>query len=164
MLALPPVASAWLPYQPMLPLQLLTQNLLYDFSQGSIPWYVLLLPFTPYSLLIPAEGITLTQSIWKHQERGAPCPLSDSWFASVRSRAHSTFLHSALTGEHHHSITHTLLQWSCYFRFHYKIRSLDSPLVPLAQTNWFLEGSLTQVRLPSHLLQHHHTSYQLAHM
>jgi Mg2+-importing ATPase len=35
------VASAWLPYQPMLPIQLLTQNLLYDFSQGSIPWWVL---------------------------------------------------------------------------------------------------------------------------
>jgi hypothetical protein len=34
------VASAWLPYQPMLPLQLLVQNLLYDFSQASIPWYV----------------------------------------------------------------------------------------------------------------------------
>lgn len=32
------VASAWLPYQPMLPLQLLTQNLLYDVSQGAIPW------------------------------------------------------------------------------------------------------------------------------
>ncbi|KIM84272.1 hypothetical protein PILCRDRAFT_96904 [Piloderma croceum F 1598] len=32
------VASAWLPYQPMRPLQLLFQNLLYDFSQASIPW------------------------------------------------------------------------------------------------------------------------------
>ncbi|KAF9517656.1 hypothetical protein BS47DRAFT_1371289 [Hydnum rufescens UP504] len=32
------VASAWLPYQPMRPLQLLFQNLLYDFSQGTIPW------------------------------------------------------------------------------------------------------------------------------
>lgn len=32
------VASAWLPYQPMLPIQLLAQNLLYDFSQASIPW------------------------------------------------------------------------------------------------------------------------------
>ncbi|KAG6377002.1 Mg-transporting ATPase [Boletus reticuloceps] len=32
------IASAWLPYQPMLPLQLLVQNLLYDFSQASIPW------------------------------------------------------------------------------------------------------------------------------
>ncbi|KAJ7483116.1 Mg-transporting ATPase [Mycena galericulata] len=31
-------ASAWLPYQPMQPLQILVQNLLYDFSQGSIPW------------------------------------------------------------------------------------------------------------------------------
>jgi hypothetical protein len=27
------VASAWLPFSPMRPIQLLTQNLLYDFSQ-----------------------------------------------------------------------------------------------------------------------------------
>lgn len=33
-------ASAWLPYNPMSPLQLLVQNLLYDFSQASIPWSV----------------------------------------------------------------------------------------------------------------------------
>ncbi|EGG24437.1 transmembrane protein [Cavenderia fasciculata] len=32
------VASAWLPFIPMQPLQLLTQNLLYDFSQIAIPW------------------------------------------------------------------------------------------------------------------------------
>jgi len=32
------VASAFLPFLPMLPLQLLIQNLLYDFSQLSIPW------------------------------------------------------------------------------------------------------------------------------
>lgn len=31
-------------------------------------------------------------------------------------------------------------------RYKYKIRSLDSPFVPLAQTNWFTEGALTQVR------------------
>lgn len=31
------------------------------------------------------------------------------------------------------------------FRFYYGIRTADSPLVPRAQTNWFLEGSLTQV-------------------
>ena len=30
-------ASAWLPYQPMLPIQILTNNLLYDFSQVPIP-------------------------------------------------------------------------------------------------------------------------------
>ena len=36
------VASAWLPYEPIQPLQLLFQNLLYDFSQASIPWLVLL--------------------------------------------------------------------------------------------------------------------------
>ncbi len=32
------IASALLPFLPMLPLQLLIQNLLYDFSQLSIPW------------------------------------------------------------------------------------------------------------------------------
>jgi Mg2+-importing ATPase len=32
------VASAFLPFLPMLPLQLLIQNLLYDLSQLSIPW------------------------------------------------------------------------------------------------------------------------------
>ncbi|GAM17678.1 hypothetical protein SAMD00019534_008530 [Acytostelium subglobosum LB1] len=32
------IASAWLPFIPMHPLQLLTQNLLYDFSQIAIPW------------------------------------------------------------------------------------------------------------------------------
>eukprot|EP00887_Chlorella_sp_A99_P007863 scaffold20.g7863.t1 len=32
------VASAWLPFQPMTPLQLLTQNLLYDLSQTAIPF------------------------------------------------------------------------------------------------------------------------------
>ncbi|RCI12888.1 hypothetical protein L249_0911 [Ophiocordyceps polyrhachis-furcata BCC 54312] len=31
-------ASAWLPFQPMLGLQLLAQNLLYDISQIAIPW------------------------------------------------------------------------------------------------------------------------------
>jgi len=31
-------ASAFLPFLPMLPIQLLTNNLLYDFSQTSIPW------------------------------------------------------------------------------------------------------------------------------
>jgi Mg2+-importing ATPase len=32
------IASAFLPFLPMLPIQLLTINLLYDFSQASIPW------------------------------------------------------------------------------------------------------------------------------
>jgi len=32
------IASAFLPFLPMLPIQLLTNNLLYDFSQTSIPW------------------------------------------------------------------------------------------------------------------------------
>lgn len=32
------IASFWLPYDPMTPLQILLQNLLYDLSQTSIPW------------------------------------------------------------------------------------------------------------------------------
>ena len=32
------IASAFLPFLPMLPIQLLTVNLLYDFSQTAIPW------------------------------------------------------------------------------------------------------------------------------
>jgi Mg2+-importing ATPase len=32
------IASCWLPYDPMTGLQLLIQNLLYDFSQTMIPW------------------------------------------------------------------------------------------------------------------------------
>src|SRR5207237_9758675 len=32
------IASIFLPFLPMLPIQLLTQNLLYDVSQVSIPW------------------------------------------------------------------------------------------------------------------------------
>ncbi|KYR00056.1 transmembrane protein [Tieghemostelium lacteum] len=32
------IASAWLPFIPLEPLQMLTQNLLYDFSQVAIPW------------------------------------------------------------------------------------------------------------------------------
>ncbi|KAL1921743.1 uncharacterized protein VTP21DRAFT_10385 [Calcarisporiella thermophila] len=32
------VASAWLPWVPMDPIQILTQNLIYDFSQVAIPW------------------------------------------------------------------------------------------------------------------------------
>ena len=32
------VASAWLPFVPMAPLQLLVQNLMYDISQSAIPW------------------------------------------------------------------------------------------------------------------------------
>jgi len=32
------VASAFIPFLPMLPVQLLILNLLYDFSQLSLPW------------------------------------------------------------------------------------------------------------------------------
>ncbi|KAL4064158.1 hypothetical protein V8B97DRAFT_1876143 [Scleroderma yunnanense] len=103
------VASAWLPYQPMLPLQLLTQNLLYDFSQGSIPWDNV----DPEYLEAPRT--------WS--------AMSIIRFMVCLGPFSSPF-----------DITTFCINW-----FHYKIRSLDSPLVPLAQTNWFLEGSLTQL-------------------
>lgn len=103
------VASAWLPYQPMLPLQLLIQNLLYDFSQGSIPWDNV----DPEYLEYPR-----TWSAW-----------SIIRFMICLGPFSSPF-----------DITTFCINW-----FHYKIRTLDSPLVPLAQTNWFLEGSLTQL-------------------
>jgi Mg2+-importing ATPase len=32
------IASAWLPYQPMMPIQIIIQNLLYDISQTALPW------------------------------------------------------------------------------------------------------------------------------
>ncbi|KAJ3097889.1 hypothetical protein HK100_005230 [Physocladia obscura] len=32
------IASIWLPFQPMTPLMILTNNFLYDFSQSAIPW------------------------------------------------------------------------------------------------------------------------------
>jgi P-type Mg2+ transporter len=32
------IASAWLPYQPMQPIQIIIQNLLYDISQMTLPW------------------------------------------------------------------------------------------------------------------------------
>ena len=32
------IASSWLPFDPMTPLQILIQNLLYDLSQVAIPW------------------------------------------------------------------------------------------------------------------------------
>jgi Mg2+-importing ATPase len=32
------IASCWLPFDPMRPIQILTQNLLYDISQIAIPW------------------------------------------------------------------------------------------------------------------------------
>ncbi|KAI6139389.1 Mg-transporting ATPase [Pisolithus tinctorius] len=103
------VASAWLPYQPMLPLQLLTQNLLYDFSQGSIPWDNV----DPEYLETPRT--------WS--------ALSIIRFMVCLGPFSSPF-----------DITTFCINW-----FHYGIRTADSPLVPLAQTNWFLEGSLTQL-------------------
>ncbi|KAG9315865.1 Mg-transporting ATPase [Chiua virens] len=107
------VASAWLPYQPMLPLQLLIQNLLYDFSQASIPWDNV----DPEYLEYPKEW-----SAW-----------SIVRFMICLGPFSSPF-----------DIITFSINWQAIV-FHYKIRTLDSPLVPLAQTNWFLEGSLTQL-------------------
>ncbi|KIJ64405.1 hypothetical protein HYDPIDRAFT_111717 [Hydnomerulius pinastri MD-312] len=103
------VASAWLPYQPMLPLQLLVQNLLYDFSQASIPWDNV----DPEYLEVPRTWSA--KSIIRFMVCLGP-------FSSPFDIA--TF---------------------CINWFKYGIRTLDSPLVPRAQTNWFLEGSLTQL-------------------
>lgn len=103
------VASAWLPYQPMLPLQLLVQNLLYDFSQASIPWDNV----DPEYLVAPKT--------W-----GAKSIIR---FMVCLGPFSSPF-----------DIITFSINW-----FHYGIRTLDNPRVPLAQTNWFLEGSLTQL-------------------
>ncbi|KAG0700830.1 Mg-transporting ATPase [Suillus ampliporus] len=103
------VASAWLPYQPMLPLQLLIQNLLYDFSQASIPWDNV----DPEYLEAPKT--------W-----GAKSIIR---FMVCLGPFSSPF-----------DIITFSINW-----FHYGIRTLDNPLVPRAQTNWFLEGSLTQL-------------------
>lgn len=103
------VASAWLPYQPMLPLQLLVQNLLYDFSQGSIPWDNV----DPEYLETPRT--------W-------------SAFSIIR------FMVCLGPFSSPFDITVFCINW-----FYYGIRTADSPLVTLAQTNWFLEGSLTQL-------------------
>ncbi|KIJ07693.1 hypothetical protein PAXINDRAFT_173345 [Paxillus involutus ATCC 200175] len=103
------VASAWLPYQPMLPLQLLVQNLLYDFSQASIPWDNV----DPEYLEAPRT--------WSAK--------SIIRFMICMGPFSSPF-----------DIVTFCINW-----FKYGIRTLDSPLVPLAQTNWFLEGSLTQL-------------------
>lgn len=103
------VASAWLPYQPMLPLQLLVQNLLYDFSQASIPWDNV----DPEYLVAPKT--------W-----GAKSIIR---FMICLGPFSSPF-----------DIITFSINW-----FHYGIRTLDNPLVPLAQTHWFLEGSLTQL-------------------
>ncbi|KAH0831975.1 Mg-transporting ATPase [Lanmaoa asiatica] len=119
------VASAWLPYQPMLPLQLLVQNLLYDFSQGSIPWFVLFM-----------AGTTLTP---EYLER----PKTWSAWSIVR------FMVCLGPFSSPFDIITFSINW-----FHYKIRTLDSPLVPLAQTNWFLEGSLTQLFIIQFLRTH----------
>ncbi|KAF9220910.1 Mg-transporting ATPase [Gyrodon lividus] len=104
------VASAWLPYQPMLPLQLLVQNLLYDFSQASIPWDNV----DPEYLEAPRT--------WSAK--------SIIRFMIFLGPFSSPF-----------DITTFCINWFVL----YGIRTLDSPLVPRAQTNWFLEGSLTQL-------------------
>ncbi|MCX8194998.1 MAG: magnesium-translocating P-type ATPase [Candidatus Micrarchaeota archaeon] len=51
-------ASAFLPFLPMMPIQLLTQNLLYDFSQLSIPWDRMDEEFLKKPKKWAAEGIT----------------------------------------------------------------------------------------------------------
>ncbi|KAF8524234.1 Mg-transporting ATPase [Gautieria morchelliformis] len=102
-------ASAWLPYQPILPLQLLFQNLLYDFSQASIPWDNV----DPEYMLTPRT--------WNAK--------SVARFMIFMGPTSSVF-----------DICTFLINW-----YRYGIRTADSPLVAQAQTNWFLEGALTQI-------------------
>ncbi|KAG1869772.1 hypothetical protein C8R48DRAFT_699663 [Suillus tomentosus] len=103
------VASAWLPYQPMLPIQILVQNLLYDFSQASIPWDNV----DPEYLVAPK-----------------------TWGAKSIIR----FMVCIGPFSSPFDIITFFINW-----FHYGIRTLHNPRVDLAQTNWFLEGSLTQL-------------------
>ena len=51
-------ASAFLPFLPMLPIQILTQNLLYDISQVSIPWDTMDKEFIEKPQKWNASGIT----------------------------------------------------------------------------------------------------------
>lgn len=51
------VASAWLPFDPMRPVQILTQNLLYDISQVSIPWDKMDVGYTDQPRKWSAKGI-----------------------------------------------------------------------------------------------------------
>ncbi|KAG1790502.1 Mg-transporting ATPase [Suillus plorans] len=103
------VASAWLPYQPMIPIQILVQNLLYDFSQASIPWDNV----DPEYLVAPK-----------------------TWGAKSIIR----FMVCIGPFSSPFDIITFSINW-----FHYGIRTLHNPRVDLAQTNWFLEGSLTQL-------------------
>ena len=70
------VASVFLPFLPMLPLHLLTQNLLYDISQTGIP-------FDNVDEGIPAHAPALERGTW-----GASCCASGR---SVRSSIVLTF-------------------------------------------------------------------------
>ncbi|KAG2342843.1 Mg-transporting ATPase [Suillus weaverae] len=103
------VASAWLPYQPMLPLQLLVQNLLYDFSQASIPWDNVDPEYLEAPKTWGAKSIVI--------------------FMVCMGPFSSPF-----------DIITFCINW-----FYYGIRTIDNPLVPRAQADWFLEGSLTQL-------------------
>jgi len=93
----------------MQPLQLLFQNLLYDFSQATIPWDNV----DPEYLAAP--------KVWNAS--------SIARFMICMGPTSSVF-----------DICVFLTNW-----YRYKIRTVNSPLVPLAQTNWFSEGALTQI-------------------
>jgi len=53
-------ASIFLPFLPMAPIQVLTNNLLYDFSQTTI------------------QTITLMKNTWRHRESGTSATYSNS--------------------------------------------------------------------------------------
>jgi len=90
--------------------------------------------------------------------------LHASWFVLAQSRACLTFVPSFLTGTFNIYLPF-VKTWGTDFchRFRYGIRTKDSPFVSQAQTNWFLEGAMTQVKFtpPSTLLQKERT--QLTH-
>lgn len=102
-------ASAWLPYQPMLPLQILMQNLLYDLSQASIPWDNV----DPDYVEKPVKF-----RIW-----------TVARFMFIFGPISSIF----------DIVTFSINWW------YYNIRTDDSDLVSLAQTNWFIVGFCTQL-------------------
>ncbi|KAL1409266.1 hypothetical protein Q8F55_006099 [Vanrija albida] len=101
-------ASFWLPYQPMQPIQLLIQNILYDLSQAAIPFDNV----DEDMLAVPVQWSLL--SILR--------------FMLVFGPTSSFF-----------DIATFSFNW-----FYYGYRGDSDAGVAVAQTHWFLEGSMTQ--------------------
>ncbi|KAG0214569.1 magnesium-translocating P-type ATPase [Mortierella sp. GBAus27b] len=103
------VASAWLPFLPMQPVHILVQNLIYDFSQTTIPWDHM------------DQEFLRTPHRWSMKSILRFMVFLGPWSSPF-------------------DITTFLFMW-----FHYGIKTADDPRVPLFQTAWFVEGSLTQL-------------------